>query len=138
MAKSAVEWIASHHIQGTDTFGWTLEKAKGAKGDGFEQYFGLACVPKNDLEQLLAVSGHEGILVSAPRQVLPTCALEWVEKLPGETTIAYLEPGTRMASLGGRIAWLKAVRCGGGRPPYMADRGHPGHLGPCCCQAWFR
>ena len=115
-AKAAVEWIASHHIQST-TFGWTLEKAKGAKGDGFEQYFGLARIPKNDLDQLLDVSGHEGIFVSAPRQVMPTCALEWVERLPGETTVAYLERGTRMASLGlalsgGRIAWRKLLGAG--------------------------
>ena len=116
-AKAAVEWIASHHTQSTDTFGWTLEKAKGAKGDGFEQYFGLARIPQKDLDQLLAVSGHEGVFVSAPRQVMPTCALEWVEKLLGETTIAHLERGTRVASLGlalsgGRIAWRKLLGAG--------------------------
>ena len=72
-AKSAVEWIANHHIQATDTFGWTLANAKGAKDGGFEQHFGLARVPKKDLEQLLAVSGHEGVFVSAPTRLpLPT------------------------------------------------------------------
>ena len=113
-AKAAVEWIASHHIQSTDTFGWTLEKAKGAKGDGFEQYFGLARIPQVDLEQLLAVSGQGGVFVSAPRTSMPSCALEWVERLQNETSTAYLERGARMASLGlalsgGRIAWRRLL-----------------------------
>ena len=110
-ARAALTWIASHHVQALDTFGWVREKSRDGE---FETFFGLARIPEEDLTSLMAVSGRNGVFLSTPRGIGPPFAVEWVDKAPGDKPQAYLERVANLSSSLGLI--VSGGRLGFRRP----------------------
>ena len=117
-AKAALQWVANRHIQALDAFSWVREKSKSGNS---EQFFGHVRVARQDAGPLIAASGQQGILISAPRsqsapaQCLPRCDIVWIDRAPQKKKSAYLDRTTRMADahgiamLGTRLGWRRPL-----------------------------
>ena len=113
--KAAVTWITSQQVRALDTWAWVKEKMR---KDAGEQFFGIARVPKVDVELLLSHSGKDGVFIDAARNHAPQAKLEWIVRANKEANQTLFEGALRMSpALGlvfshGRLAWRSKVADG--------------------------